>query len=187
MRVHPFGSGTLTLAVMVLVTLGGGVALGASVLKAKDPTSVLACVNSKDALVLPSGESCAKGLTAVRLPLSTAKGPRGPAGPTGATGSTGDTGPAGPTGSTGNTGATGNTGEPGSFGAAYLSAFNVSGQSVANLAAVSFNTSVLPPVGIVVNGSNMTFTPTTSGIYLVILSGDRWRRSWKSAAPRLDR
>jgi len=105
---------------ILVVAIGGGAAFGASHRASKRPTSALACLSSKGSLVLPSGVSCAKGLSIVHLPLSTARGPRGATGrtgPAGTPGATGSQGSAGATGLTGAIGATGATGSQGSAGA----------------------------------------------------------------------
>jgi hypothetical protein len=124
---------------IVLVVFGGGAALGASALLTKPPTSVRACMGSTGALVLASGSTCAKGLSAVELPLSTASGtrgatgPRGKAGPRGAAGpqgSNGTAGAAGPQGATGSTGPAGPAGPPGTGVTSYTESVPDPGASI---------------------------------------------------------
>jgi Collagen triple helix repeat (20 copies) len=96
------------------------------------------------------GATGATGLTGATgaTGFTGATGATGPTGPTGATGNTGPTGmsvlgPTGPTGATGATGATGPTGATGATGTAiteYLYTYNVSAQSVAAAAAITFDT-----------------------------------------------
>ncbi len=91
----------VTTAMLVLVAIGGGIAVASGIAKTKAATSALACLDAKHAIVMPTNDVCAKGLTPVHLPLSTATGPRGPQGPVG------PTGPAGAAGSSGAAGAAG--------------------------------------------------------------------------------
>jgi collagen triple helix repeat protein len=121
MRVRLVKPATLTVVIVALIMFGGGAALGATALLTKAPTSARACLSSTGSLVLASGTTCARGLTAVELPLATAAGTRGATGPRGRTGPQGLAGPQGAngiTGAAGPQGATGPAGPPGPTGAA---------------------------------------------------------------------
>jgi hypothetical protein len=68
-----------------LVGLGWGLASAST----STPQFARACVNSKSVLVLSTKGTCTRGLRPVKVPLSTAVGPRGPQGIQGLPGPTG--------------------------------------------------------------------------------------------------
>jgi Collagen triple helix repeat (20 copies) len=118
MRVRLARPATLATLMIALIVFGGGAALGASALSTKAPTAALACLSPSGSLVLASGTTCARGLRAVELPLSTATGAKGARGKTGREGPAGIAGALGPQGVAGPVGATGPAGPPGPTGAA---------------------------------------------------------------------
>jgi len=93
MRVRVAKPATVAAVTIVALVFAGGAALGATALVAKAPTFARACLGSTGSLVLSSGSTCAKGLRAIDLPLSTAKGARGATGPQGEPGVQGPLGP----------------------------------------------------------------------------------------------
>ncbi len=71
-----FRLAAVVLAALSLVGLGWGLATATT----STPQYAKACVTAKSALVLSSNGSCRKGLRLVKVPLSSAMGPRGPQG-----------------------------------------------------------------------------------------------------------
>ena len=136
MRVRLMRPATVATVTIVLIVSGGGAALGVSALVTKVPTFARACMSSTGSLVLASGSTCAKGLSQVELPLSTATsakgatGPRGKPGPQGLAGSPGPQGVAGTPGAAGLTGATGPAGASGTGVATYTESVATPGASI---------------------------------------------------------
>jgi hypothetical protein len=94
-----------------------------------------------------------------------ATGPPGPAGPIGPAGATGPTGATGPAGATGATGPTGTNGL-----AQYAYIYNLSAESVALDAAVSFDTNGVMTAGITHATSSAAITLVNAGTYKVTFS-----------------
>jgi hypothetical protein len=84
----PFRFAVVVLAAVSLVGLGWGLASATT----STPQYARACVTSKSALVLSDNGTCRKGLRPVKVPLSTAIGPRGPQGVQGVQGVQGPAG-----------------------------------------------------------------------------------------------
>lgn len=137
MPVHLARPASLAASTIIVLGFGGSAALAASALATGTPTSALACLSPSGSLVLASGTTCARGLSAVRLPLSTttgargARGRRGATGPHGAPGSTGEQGVAGPTGPQGAAGPPGPQGTAGTGVTTYSESVAEPGVSIA--------------------------------------------------------
>jgi hypothetical protein len=73
---RPFTRITLASSLAIgLIATGAGIS--AATIAQKAPTAAMACLDSHGGLVVPTKDSCAKGLTVTHLPLSTTKGARG--------------------------------------------------------------------------------------------------------------
>jgi len=115
----------------------------------------------------PQGLEGVQGVTGTAGPQGIT-GSQGPIGSAGSAGGQGVAGVSGPAGSTGPAGATGPTGSNGLFQCAYI--YNLSPETVALEAAVTFDTNGLLPSGITHEPGAAGITLVGSGIYQVTFS-----------------